>query len=112
LPPSLEPFEDFTDEALAASETHFTNTPAIEDGGFGEPFRVARSGSSTEDDDLPPDAGLADLLARALAEHQAGTSSAAALVKRLGQGSGDPRPVNGHGRNGEAPSNGRHRTDG
>jgi hypothetical protein len=108
----LEPFEDFTDEALAAaSEARFTSTPAIEDDGLGDPFRAGRSGSSTEDDDLPPDAGLADLLARALAEHQAGTSSAAALVKRLGRSSGEPRPVNGHGRNGEAPGNGRHRTD-
>ncbi|WP_243769873.1 hypothetical protein [Amycolatopsis acidicola] len=114
LPPSLEPFEDFGEELPSStSETHFTSTPVIEDDGLGEPFRVERSHPSTMDDDLPPDAGLADLLARALAEHQAGTSSAAALVKRLeNQGAGDPRPVNGHGRNGEVPGNGRHRTDG
>ncbi len=50
------------------------------------------------EDEPPPDAGLADLLARALAEHQAGTASAAALVKQLGsQGSGK-RPVNGRDR--------------
>ncbi|GHF62561.1 hypothetical protein FHX82_002938 [Amycolatopsis bartoniae] len=110
LPPSLEPFEDFSGEpASSTSETHFTSTPAFEDEGLGEPFRSEYNGSSPLDDDLPPDAGLADLLARALAEHQAGTSSAAALVKRLGnQGSDERRPVNGHSRNGERP-NGRHR---
>ncbi|MTD56847.1 hypothetical protein [Amycolatopsis pithecellobii] len=105
LPPSLEPFEEYTDQALAsASATPFTSKPVIEDGDLGEPFR------SEYPDDLPPDAGLADLLARALAEHQAGTSSAAALVKRLGSNSTDDRrTVNGHGRNGEPPANGRHR---
>ncbi|WP_414637575.1 hypothetical protein [Amycolatopsis sp.] len=112
LPPSLEPFEDFTEDVPhSTSETHFTSTPVIEDDGLGEPFRAELS--STMDDDLPPDAGLADLLARALAEHQAGTASAAALVKRLeSQGSDEPRPVNGYGRRGEVPGNGRHRTDG
>nr|WP_216217263.1 hypothetical protein [Amycolatopsis aidingensis] len=52
----------------------------------------------------PPGAGLAELLTRALAEHQAGTSSAAALVKRLGTGQGEP----------DTPRrvNGRHREDG
>ncbi|HVW43343.1 MAG TPA: hypothetical protein VHC18_18535 [Amycolatopsis sp.] len=112
LPPSLEPFEDYTDEALAAtSETPFTSTPNIEDGGL-EPFRADQGGASFLDEELPADAGLADLLARALAEHRAGTSSAAALVKRLGNGSEAKRPVNGHSRNGEAPGDGRHRTDG
>jgi hypothetical protein len=108
LPPSLAPFNEFPDDTPGStSDTHFTNGPVIEDDGFGEPFRAERAGLPPEDD-LPPDAGLADLLARALAEHQAGTSSAAALVKRLGsQDSEDPRPVNGHG--GDAPGNGRHR---
>lgn len=112
LPPSLEPFEDFADGVQnSMSETHFTSTPVIEDDGLGDPFRSEYDGSSPLDDDLPADAGLADLLARALAEHQAGTSSAAALVKRLGnnQGSEDRRTVNGHSRNGEQPANGRHR---
>ncbi|WP_092530434.1 hypothetical protein [Amycolatopsis arida] len=52
-------------------------------------------------DDPPPGAGLAELLARALAEHKAGTSSAAALVKRLGAQQTDldgPRRVNGRHR--------------
>ncbi|GAA4661993.1 hypothetical protein [Amycolatopsis dongchuanensis] len=110
LPPSLEPFEDFGDD-MASTSTHFTSTPAFEDDGLGEPFRSEYNGSPLPDDDLPEDAGLADLLARALAEHQAGTSSAAALVKRLGnQGSDERRTVNGHSRNGESP-NGRHRGD-
>nr|WP_199430584.1 hypothetical protein [Qaidamihabitans albus] len=49
------------------------------------------------DDEPPPGAGLAELLARALAEHRAGTSSAAALVKQLGTRHGDdePRRING-----------------
>ncbi|WP_410583425.1 hypothetical protein [Amycolatopsis sp. lyj-108] len=55
------------------------------------------------EDEPPPDAGLADLLARALAEHQAGTASAAALVKQLGSQDSGKRPVNGHDR---------HRTNG
>lgn len=114
LPPSLEPFEDFSeDTASSTSETHFTSTPVIEGDELGDPFRSEYNGSSPLDDDLPADAGLADLLARALAEHQAGTSSAAALVKRLGsQGSDERRTVNGHGRNGEPPANGRHRGGG
>lgn len=113
LPPSLEPFDDFVDEVPTSnSETHFTNTPVIEDGGLGDPFRNEYNGSSPLDDDLPADAGLADLLARALAEHQAGTSSAAALVKRLGNNQDaddDRRTVNGHSRNGEPPASNRHR---
>ncbi|MFI7122320.1 hypothetical protein [Amycolatopsis sp. NPDC049868] len=55
------------------------------------------------EEEPPPDAGLADLLARALAEHQAGTASAAALVKQLGSQDPGKRPVNGHDR---------HRTNG
>lgn len=82
----------------------------LRDDDLGEPF--GRELSGVPDDDLPEDAGLADLLARALAEHQAGTASAAALVKRLGnQSVSEPRPVNGHGRNGAEPGNGRHRGD-
>nr|WP_244162398.1 hypothetical protein [Amycolatopsis regifaucium] len=50
------------------------------------------------EDEPPPDAGLADLLARALAEHQAGTASAAALVKQLGSQDSGKRPVNGRDR--------------
>ncbi|RSN39533.1 hypothetical protein DMC64_38130 [Amycolatopsis sp. WAC 04197] len=50
------------------------------------------------EEEPPPDAGLADLLARALAEHQAGTASAAALVKQLGSQDSGKRPVNGHDR--------------
>ncbi|MEV7549514.1 hypothetical protein AB0N89_07820 [Amycolatopsis sp. NPDC089917] len=50
------------------------------------------------EEEPPPDAGLADLLARALAEHQAGTASAAALVKQLGSQDSAKRPVNGRDR--------------
>lgn len=112
LPPSLAPFDELPedDKPASTSETPFTNAPVIDDGELGDPFPTGGH-TTPPDDDLPPDAGLADLLARALAEHQAGTASAAALVKRLGgQTSGEARTVNGHGRNnGESPGNGRHR---
>ena len=81
MPPSLEPMEDF------GSWTP-TSTP------FPEGYARAIS-----EDEPPPDAGLADLLARALAEHQAGTASAAALVKQLGS-----KGTNGHNRNGHNPT--------
>jgi hypothetical protein len=80
MPPSLEPMEDFG---------HWTPATA--------PFPESYARAIAEDEP-PPDAGLADLLARALAEHQAGTASAAALVKKLG--SQDTGRRNGHGRNG------------
>ncbi|EOD65810.1 hypothetical protein H480_24742, partial [Amycolatopsis vancoresmycina DSM 44592] len=80
MPPSLEPMEDFG---------HWTPATA--------PFPESYARAIAEDEP-PPDAGLADLLARALAEHQAGTASAAALVKQLG--SQDTGRRNGHGRNG------------
>jgi len=92
MPPSLEPMEDFGNW-----------TPAT------APFPESYARAIAEDEP-PPDAGLADLLARALAEHQAGTASAAALVKQLGsQDNGSRR--NGHGRNGhgaEVPDSRRH----
>ncbi len=118
LPPSLAPFDELPADDKAAddkppstSETPFTNAPVIEHAGLGDPFPADRSGAPPLDDDLPPDAGLADLLARALAEHQAGTASAAALVKRFGgQSDSEARTVNGHSHhNGETPPNGRHR---
>ncbi|MFE0024144.1 hypothetical protein [Amycolatopsis sp. NPDC059021] len=89
MPPSLDPVEDFGGW-----------TPSTE--AFPEGYAKAIA-----EDEPPPDAGLADLLARALAEHQAGTASAAALVKRLGtqrEGTAGRRPVNGHGRNGSDES--------
>jgi hypothetical protein len=91
MPPSLEPMEDFG---------HWTPATA--------PFPESYARAIAEDEP-PPDAGLADLLARALAEHQAGTASAAALVKQLG--SKDTGRRNGHGRNGhgaEVPDSRRH----
>ncbi|WP_410623591.1 hypothetical protein [Amycolatopsis sp. cmx-8-4] len=91
MPPSLEPMEDFG---------HWTPATA--------PFPEGYARAIAEDEP-PPDAGLADLLARALAEHQAGTASAAALVKQLG--SEDNGRRNGHGRNGhgaEVPDTRRH----
>ncbi|RSD10742.1 hypothetical protein [Amycolatopsis eburnea] len=91
MPPSLEPMEDFG---------HWTPATA--------PFPESYARAIAEDEP-PPDAGLADLLARALAEHQAGTASAAALVKQLG--SEDTGRRNGHGRNGhgaEVPDSRRH----
>lgn len=88
MPPSLEPMEDFG---------HWTPATA--------PFPESYARAIAEDEP-PPDAGLADLLARALAEHQAGTASAAALVKQLG--SQDTGRRNGHGRNGHGAESRRH----
>lgn len=84
MPPSLEPMEDFGSWSP-------TSAP------FPESYARAIS-----EDEPPPDAGLADLLARALAEHQAGTASAAALVKQLGSQGSSGR--NGHNRNGHNPT--------
>jgi hypothetical protein len=94
MPPSLEPMEDFG---------HWTPATA--------PFPESYARAIAEDEP-PPDAGLADLLARALAEHQAGTASAAALVKQLGDQDSGRR--NGHARNGhgaEVPDTRRHGSD-
>jgi hypothetical protein len=93
MPPSLEPMEDFGNW-----------TPAT------APFPESYARAIAEDEP-PPDAGLADLLARALAEHQAGTASAAALVKQLGSQDTTGSRRNGHGRNGhgaEVPDSRRH----
>ncbi|WP_037357251.1 hypothetical protein [Amycolatopsis orientalis] len=76
MPPALDPLSDI--DAWTPSEQPF-------------PEGYARA---IAEDEPPPDAGLADLLARALAEHQAGTASAAALVKRLGPND-EPKPING-----------------
>lgn len=83
MPPSLEPMEDFGSWSPSSA--------------FPESYARAIS-----EDEPPPDAGLADLLARALAEHQAGTASAAALVKQLGSQGSSGR--NGHNRNGHNPT--------
>jgi hypothetical protein len=87
MPPSLDPLEDFD---------NWTPTS--------QPFPESYARAIAEDEP-PPDAGLAELLARALAEHQAGTASAAALVKKLGSRDeyGQQRSVNGHasGRDGK-----------
>ncbi|WP_020666407.1 hypothetical protein [Amycolatopsis nigrescens] len=98
LPPSLAPLEELNGSS-ASAEPSWGSGATYQDNDFGQPFG-ADYAKAISADEPPPDAGLAELLARALAEHQAGTSSAAALVKRLGSQSdhGDPRPVNGHGR--------------
>ncbi|WP_328611934.1 hypothetical protein OG943_23395 [Amycolatopsis sp. NBC_00345] len=85
MPPSLDPLEDFD-----------SWTPTA------QPFPESYARAIAEDEP-PPDAGLAELLARALAEHQAGTASAAALVKKLGSQDEQRRSVNGHsaGRDGK-----------
>ncbi|MFD2468903.1 hypothetical protein [Amycolatopsis silviterrae] len=76
MPPALDPLSDI--DAWTPSDQPF-------------PEGYARA---IAEDEPPPDAGLAELLARALAEHQAGTASAAALVKRLGPND-EPKPING-----------------
>jgi hypothetical protein len=107
MPPSLEPLEDQT-PAWSPSDNYGSGNAD-----FGAPFSDSYARAIAEDEPAP-DAGLAELLARALAEHQAGTASAAALVKRLGSKSDEPaasRPVNGHRRSGAmGPDSGRHRT--
>jgi tetratricopeptide (TPR) repeat protein len=108
MPPSLEPLEDQA-PAWTPSD-NYSDSKAD----FGSPFSDNSYARAVAEDEPAPDAGLAELLARALAEHQAGTASAAALVKRLGSKSDEPaesRPVNGHRRTGAmGPDSGRHRT--
>jgi hypothetical protein len=108
MPPSLEPLEEQA-SAWAPLE-NYSDSKAD----FGSPFSDSSYARAIAEDEPAPDAGLAELLARALAEHQAGTASAAALVKRLGSKSDEPagsHPVNGHRRSGAmGPDSGRHRT--
>jgi hypothetical protein len=108
MPPSLEPLEEPA-PAWTPSD-NYSDSKAD----FGSPFADSSYARAVAEDEPAPDAGLAELLARALAEHQAGTASAAALVKRLGSKSDEPadaRPVNGHRRTGAmGPDSGRHRT--
>ncbi|MBB4689459.1 hypothetical protein [Amycolatopsis jiangsuensis] len=78
MPPALDPLTDVDDW-----------TPSS------QPFPESYARAIAEDEPAA-DAGLAELLARALAEHQAGTASAAALVKQLGPQDEPKRPVNGH----------------
>ena len=108
MPPSLEPLEE---QAPAWTPSgNYSDSKAD----FGSPFSDSSYARAIAEDEPAPDAGLAELLARALAEHQAGTASAAALVKRLGAKSDEPadsHPVNGHRRSGAmGPDSGRHRT--
>ncbi|MBN6037324.1 hypothetical protein [Amycolatopsis sp. 195334CR] len=94
LPPSLAPVDEYTSEYGKPNYD-------LSGGDYTPPAPPADFVIPAEDP--PPDAGLAELLALALAEHRAGTSSAAALVKRLGtQSDGEPaQPVNGSSRRGE-----------
>ncbi|PXY27455.1 hypothetical protein [Prauserella muralis] len=90
LPPSLAPLEDLASDHSSSFEPS-SSAP--------EPDPVHHDLPS---DEPPADAGLAELLARALAEHQAGTSSASALVKQLGVDHDEPagsHTVNGRNRN-------------
>lgn len=98
LPPSLAPFE----ELEGGEDTAGQHTGARVSENAAEPDQhPAPQAVEPPDDEPPADAGLAELLARALAEHQAGTSSAAALVKQLGTGHSDEQHVNGRHRNSE-----------
>ncbi|RBM17451.1 hypothetical protein DI005_22000 [Prauserella sp. PE36] len=71
LPPSLAPLDELGPDFGSDTGSSIAAEPSS-------------LGSGLPLDEPPPDAGLAELLARALAEHRAGTSSAAALVKQLG----------------------------
>ncbi|MEU3272019.1 hypothetical protein ABZ639_14325 [Saccharomonospora sp. NPDC006951] len=121
LPPSLAPLEDLgSDDFGPAAPTDANSagtgstggpatggTPSVPPpdftgGGHGVSGGFPDDLSGRPLDDPPPDAGLAELLARALAEHQAGSSSASALVKQLGtdyDNREEPRTVNGRNRN-------------
>ncbi|ASR35013.1 hypothetical protein BAY61_08495 [Prauserella marina] len=124
LPPSLAPLEDLGTDDFGATGGDTTGRsgshsgypvggssaegapavppPDFTGGGHGISGGFADGLSGRPLDDPPPDAGLAELLARALAEHQAGSSSASALVKQLGtdyDNKEEPRTVNGRNRN-------------
>ncbi|MFC4000256.1 hypothetical protein ACFS2C_03190 [Prauserella oleivorans] len=88
LPPSLAPLDELRPESDVAEPVQDSTDPA----------------PALPLDDPPPDAGLAELLARALAEHHASTSGAAALATRFGADDGDrdqPRAVNGRRHRGD-----------
>lgn len=115
LPPSLAPVEElYTSEGrteyggAASGGQHSTARSAeTERPGSADAERADPAGGALEPTSAAEpaaDAGLAELLTRALAEHQSGGSSAATLVARLGSGD-EPSD--------EAPRrNGRHRTEG
>ncbi|EIE98231.1 hypothetical protein [Saccharomonospora glauca] len=96
LPPSLAPVKEETVSATESSVNGSSGRDTAE--ATSDHTEQFSSGPSTDyrvpADDPPPDAGLAELLARALAEHQAGTASAAALVRQLGVDD-DQSSVNG-----------------
>lgn len=109
LPPSLAPVEELyaTDDqpepdSERADAATATSHPRAETPLPGE--SMSRTLEPARDAEPAADAGLAELLTRALAEHQSGSSSAATLVARLGSSAEHAD---------EAPRrNGKHRTDG
>ncbi len=95
LPPSLAPLkEDAVPSAEVSANGSGDQSAASSTTDHAERFSDPSAAYGAPTDDPPPDAGLAELLARALAEHQAGTASAAALVRQLGVDDEQP-PVNG-----------------
>lgn len=109
LPPALAPLnEESVSTATGQAEQDSGAGQAAQNTTAEHAEQFSDAGSSYDPggshgaptDDPPPDAGLAELLARALAEHQAGTASAAALVRKLGVDDEQPR------------INGKHRGDG
>ncbi|EHR60309.1 hypothetical protein [Saccharomonospora cyanea] len=95
LPPSLAPLkEDSVPSAEVSANGSGDRSASSSTTDHAEQFSNPSAAYGAPTDDPPPDAGLAELLARALAEHQAGTASAAALVRRLGVDDEQP-PVNG-----------------
>ena len=105
LPPSLAPIEEMVSAASEDPGTAETFTEhRVSDDDIGSRTVTPLGDHSTSvgqevaRDEPAADAGLAELLTRALAEHQAGNSSAAALVKRLGAGSESEEPPRVNGR--------------
>lgn len=108
LPPSLAPLEDLSSEEPTPSHSQSDSVGQPSTAADHERRELVEQ-PRVPADEPPPDAGLAELLARALAEHQAGTSSAAALVKRLGVEQGEPDE---QGETGRRPRvNGKHRNE-
>jgi hypothetical protein len=104
LPPALAPLSEESVSASSSqgSEQESGEARSVQSATTEHTEQFSNPGSSygVPTDDPPPDAGLAELLARALAEHQAGSASAASLVRKLGVDDTQPR------------INGKHRGDG
>ena len=111
LPPSLAPVEElYATDRRDEQPGESGNEPAGADQStVSDPAPSPGAAAPGDDNSAPdPEAGLAELLTRAMAEHQSGRSSAATLVARLESGTMHSDDTTDE----TAPSNGRHRSDG